>query len=54
VASVGEVLAPRPPDLRLAAAQAELRRLREMVAELRQDRDARRVQAERLAGKFTS
>jgi transcriptional regulator with XRE-family HTH domain len=48
----GEVLAPHPTEGRLAAAQAELRHLREMVAELRQDRDAWRAQAERLAGKL--
>jgi transcriptional regulator with XRE-family HTH domain len=49
----GEVLAPRPTDVRLAAAYAELRHLREMVAELREDRDAWKAQAERLAGKLT-
>jgi transcriptional regulator with XRE-family HTH domain len=48
----GEVLAPHPTEGRLAAAQAELRHLREMVAELRQDRDAWRAQAERLATKL--
>jgi transcriptional regulator with XRE-family HTH domain len=48
----GEVLAPHPTEGRLAAAQAELRHLREMVAELREDRDAWRAQAERLASKL--
>jgi transcriptional regulator with XRE-family HTH domain len=48
----GEAIAPRPTDVRLAAAQAEIRHLREMVAELREDRDAWRAQAERLAGKL--
>ena len=48
----GEMLSPHPTEGRLAAAQAELRHLREMVAELREDRDAWRAQAERLAGKL--
>jgi transcriptional regulator with XRE-family HTH domain len=48
----GEVLANGHTDTRLVAAQAELRHLRDMVAELRQDRDAWRAQAERLAGKL--
>ncbi len=37
---------------RLAIAQAELRALKYMVADLRRDRDAWRAQAERLAAKL--
>jgi transcriptional regulator with XRE-family HTH domain len=40
-------------EARLAVAQAELRFLREKVADLRRDRDAWRALAERLAGKLT-
>jgi hypothetical protein len=39
-------------EARLAVAQAELRFLREKVADLRRDRDAWRALAERLAGKL--
>jgi predicted flap endonuclease-1-like 5' DNA nuclease len=50
-----EALAPsgHTVEARLAAAQAELRVFKDMVADLRRDRDAWRAQAERLAGKLT-
>ncbi len=42
----------RTVGARLAVAQVELRALKDMVADLRRDRDAWRTQAERLAAKL--
>jgi hypothetical protein len=47
-----EVLVQGHTEARLAAAQAELRLLRDRVADLQSERDAWRAQAERLAGKL--
>jgi hypothetical protein len=53
VEAVTDAEAGHTVEARLAVAQAELRVLRDMVADLRRDRDAWRAQAERLAGKLT-
>jgi transcriptional regulator with XRE-family HTH domain len=47
-----EALAQGHVEARLAAAQAELRLLRDRVADLQSERDAWRAQAARLAGKL--